>query len=94
MLASKNPDFFFFFYILPLILQKYMVRKKFAKLYIDVRGTRGNVEPATAVGHDGRGLICFQKILIFCLNSDGGKLYMKIVVFDENYNFVVQIFSI
>jgi hypothetical protein len=28
------------------------------------------------------------------MNSDGGKLYMKIVAFDEIYNFVVQSFSI
>jgi hypothetical protein len=28
------------------------------------------------------------------MNSNGGKLYMKIVVFDEIYNFVVQSFSI
>jgi hypothetical protein len=27
------------------------------------------------------------------MNSDGGKLYMKIVAFDELYNFVVQSFS-
>jgi hypothetical protein len=30
----------------------------------------------------------------FCFNSDGCKLYMKIVAFDEIYNFVVQNFSI
>jgi hypothetical protein len=28
------------------------------------------------------------------MNSDGGKLYMKIVAFNEIYNFVVQSFSI
>jgi hypothetical protein len=28
------------------------------------------------------------------MNSDGGKLYMKIVAFDEIYNFVVQIFHL
>jgi hypothetical protein len=27
------------------------------------------------------------------MNSEGGKLYMKIVAFDKIYNFVVQIFS-
>jgi hypothetical protein len=26
------------------------------------------------------------------MNSDGGKLYIKIVAFDEIYNFVVQSF--
>jgi hypothetical protein len=29
---------------------------------------------------------------LFYLNSDGGKLYMKIAAFDEIYNFVVQSF--
>jgi hypothetical protein len=36
----------------------------------------------------------FQKFIIFCLNSYGDKLYMKIVKFNEIYNFVVQSFSI
>jgi hypothetical protein len=57
-----------------------------------VRSARGNVAPATAVGHGSRGLVCFQIFLIFLFNSDGGKLYMKIVAFDEIYNFVVQSF--
>jgi hypothetical protein len=35
------------------------------------------------------GTICFQKNVIFCLNSDEGKLYTKIVPFDEIYKFVV-----
>jgi hypothetical protein len=47
---------------------------------------------ATAVDHGGRGPVCFKKFVIFCLNSDEGKLYMKIVAFDEIYNFVVQSF--
>jgi hypothetical protein len=46
------------------------------------------------MGHGGRGPVSFQKFVIFCLNLDGGKLYMKIVAFDEIYNFVVQSFSI
>jgi hypothetical protein len=50
---------------------------------------RGTVAPATAVGHGGGGLVCFQNFVIFYLNSDGSKLYMKIVAFDEIYNFVV-----
>jgi hypothetical protein len=29
------------------------------------RGARGNVAPATAVGHGGRGLVCFQNFVIF-----------------------------
>jgi hypothetical protein len=29
------------------------------------RGARGTVASATAVGHSGRGLVCFQKIAIF-----------------------------
>jgi hypothetical protein len=33
---------------------------------------------ATAVGHGGRGPVCFQKFVVFCLNSDGCKLYMKL----------------
>jgi hypothetical protein len=36
----------------------------------------------------------FNNLYFFCLNSDGNKLYMKIVTFDEIYNFVVQSFSI
>jgi hypothetical protein len=36
----------------------------------------------------------FLKIVIFCMNSDGDKLYMKFVAFDEIYNFVVQTFFI
>jgi hypothetical protein len=56
-----------------------------------VRGASGIVAPPTVVGHDGKGLVCFQNFLIFfCLNSDGVKLYMKIVAFDDIYNFVVQ----
>jgi hypothetical protein len=46
------------------------------------------VVTATAVGHDGRDPVCFQKFVIF-FNSDGGKLYMKIVALDEIYNFAV-----
>jgi hypothetical protein len=55
---------------------------------------RGTVAPVTAVGHDGRCPVCFKKFVMFCLNSDGVKLYMKIVAFDDIYNFVVQSFSI
>jgi hypothetical protein len=40
------------------------------------------------------GPVCFQNFVIFWLNSNGGKLYMKTVAFDDIYNFVVQIFSI
>jgi hypothetical protein len=46
------------------------------------------------LGHGGRGPISFHKFVFFCLNSDGGKLYMKIVAFDKIYNFVVQSFYI
>jgi hypothetical protein len=59
-----------------------------------VRGASNTVASATAVGHGGRGQVCFQKFYFFCLNSDEGKLYMKIVSFDEIYNFVVQSFAI
>jgi hypothetical protein len=38
------------------------------------------------------GSIRFKKIITFCMNSDGDKLYMKIIAFDEIYNFVVQTF--
>jgi hypothetical protein len=31
----------------------------------DSMSTRGTVEPATVVGHDGRGPLCFQKFVIF-----------------------------
>jgi hypothetical protein len=86
-----------------------MVRKKFAKLYIWRRGgrpqgpnavphggskARDTVAPPTIVSHDGRGPVSFQKFGIVLLESDGGKLYMKIIAFDEIYNFVVQNFSI
>jgi hypothetical protein len=53
---------------------------------------RGTVAPATAVGHDSRSPVCFKKNVIFLFNSDGDKLYMKIVAFVEIYNFVVQFF--
>jgi hypothetical protein len=37
----------------------------------------------------------FLKIsLLFCINSDGDKLYTKLVAFDGICNFVVQIFFI
>jgi hypothetical protein len=44
---------------------------------------------ATAVGVPS----IFKSFYFFCLTSDGGKLYMKIVAFDEIYNFVVKVFS-
>jgi transposase-like protein len=56
--------------------------------------TRGTVATTTTVGHGGRVQSVFKKIIIFCLNLDGGKLYMKIVAFAEIYNFVVQSFSV
>jgi hypothetical protein len=56
-------------------------------------GKRSTVATASAVSHGDRGPVCFQKFVIFCLNSDEGKLYIKIVAFDEIYNFVVQSFS-
>jgi hypothetical protein len=34
----------------------------------------------------------FSNIVTLCMNSDGDKLYMKLVAFDEIYNFVL-IFS-
>jgi hypothetical protein len=48
---------------------------------------------SNAVSHGGKGPVCFQIFYHFNLNSDGGKLYMKIVAFDE-IKFVVQSFSI
>jgi hypothetical protein len=60
--------------------------------YSTVRGC--TVATATPVAHGGRTPIYFQKFVIFCLNSNGGKLYMKIVAFVEIYNFIVQSFSI
>jgi hypothetical protein len=66
---------FFLFYISPLILQKYMVRKKILENYTSsVVGDSGRehmknlqnrtraVQPATAVGHDGRGSVCFKNL--------------------------------
>jgi hypothetical protein len=89
----------FFSFFSPLFCKKYMVFF-FLQNYTSSavgdggRGACGTVMPAIAVGHISRGLVCFQNFLIFCLNSNGGKLYMKIVAFDEIYNFVVQSFSI
>jgi hypothetical protein len=41
------------------------------------------------------GSVCFRKIItFFCMNSNGDTLYMKIIDFDEIYNFVVQTFFI
>jgi hypothetical protein len=48
------------------------------------------VAPPVAVGHSGRGLNLYS----FCLNLDEGKLYNKIVAFNEIYNFVDKNFSI
>jgi hypothetical protein len=58
----------------------------FCKIY----GPQKNLQNYTSsvVGDGGRGPV------YFCLNSDGGKLYIKIVAFDEIYNSVVQSFSI
>jgi hypothetical protein len=50
--------------------------------------------PPAAVSHNGRGPISFQIFLFFCLNSDGVKFYMKIILSDGIYYFVVQSFSI
>jgi hypothetical protein len=63
-----------------------MVCTNFAKLYIYRRGPRQTacgctVATATAVAHGGRGI--FKIVQLFYLNLDGGKLYMKIVAFDE-----------
>jgi hypothetical protein len=100
---------FFLFYIFLSFFQKYMVRKRICKtihltLWGAALGTyrralwryeaHGTVAPPATVGHGGRSPISFQKFVFFCLNSDGGKLYMKIVAFDEIDNFVVQSFSI
>jgi hypothetical protein len=35
-----------------------------------------------------------KKSKLFGMNSDEDKTYMEIVVFDENYNFVVQTFNL
>jgi hypothetical protein len=60
-----------------------MIRKKIRKtIHLQLGGG------AAAVGHGGRGPVCFQKFV------NGGKLYMQIVAFDEIYNFVVQSCSI
>jgi hypothetical protein len=79
--------FSFFTFFFPLFLQKYMICNFF------FCKTKGRRQGPTDVPHGGRGPIFFRKFVIF-LNSDGGKLYMKIVASDEIYNFVVQSFSI
>jgi hypothetical protein len=40
------------------------------------------------------GLNSFSKNCNFFMDSDGDKIYIKIVVFDEIYNFVVKAFFI
>jgi hypothetical protein len=71
---------FSFLHFSLLFSQKYIVRKKFVKLHIyrgggrrqgptavphSVTYPRGTVALAFVVGHDGRGLVCFQKFVIF-----------------------------
>jgi hypothetical protein len=96
MVAPGRREFFFLFYIFfTSVLQIYMVRNFFAKLYIWHRG--GRRKGPTAVPHGVRRRTVqslFKNLYFFCLKSDGDKLYMKIVDFDEIYNFVVQSFSI
>jgi hypothetical protein len=61
-------------------------------------GCRCYSQSPTAVVHDGcsatvpnrggpwrLGSVCFKKSLLFCMNSDGDKLYKKLVAFDEIY---------
>jgi hypothetical protein len=43
------------------------------------------------VAHDGK-VNLFSEIVTFCMDSDGDKLYLKLVAFDEIGNFVVQTF--
>jgi hypothetical protein len=59
-----------------------------------IRGASSIVAPATAMATAVGVQSVFKDFYFFCLNSDGGKFYMKIVAFDEFYNFVVQGFSI
>jgi hypothetical protein len=59
-----------------------------------IRYTRDTVTTANVVGHGGTGPVYFQKFVIFRSNSDEDKLYMKIVVFNNICNFVVQLFFI
>jgi hypothetical protein len=85
----------FFFYISPLSFAKIYDPQKDLQNYTSnvVGGGDRDLPPCpTAVG--ARGPVCFQKIVIFYLNLDEGKLYMKIVTFNEIYNFVVQSFCI
>jgi hypothetical protein len=64
---QQGANFFFFYILSTSILQKYMVHKKFAKLYIWRRG--GRRQGPTAVPHGGRrrgrGPVSFQKFVIF-----------------------------
>jgi hypothetical protein len=55
--------------------------------FVTVPGA-GTVASATAVWR--LKLVRFQIIITFFMNSDGGKLCMKILTFDEIYNFVVR----
>jgi hypothetical protein len=53
--------------------------------------TVSTVASVTAVAHDGK-VNLFSEIVTFCMDSDGDKLYLKLVAFDEIGNFVVQTF--
>jgi hypothetical protein len=99
ILSEFGCRIFIFIYIFPLNFAKIYGQQNFLQNYTSsvvedggrdllpcphsVTYPRGTVAPATAVGHDGRGPVCFKKIVFFCLNSDGAKLYMKVVAFDE-----------
>jgi hypothetical protein len=48
------------------------------------------VASPTVVSHGGRIQFIFKKSQLFCMNSNGDKIYMKTVAFDDIYNFVVQ----
>jgi hypothetical protein len=64
-----------------------MIRPKKLQKYTSIAVGDGGTTLSTL--HSGRGPVCFQNFITFCLNLDGGKLYMKIVAFDEIYNFVL-----
>jgi hypothetical protein len=88
---GANGIFSFFLHFSFLFLKK---PQKIAKLYIWRRG--GRWQGPTTVPHGGRRRreSLFKNLQFICLNSDGDKLYIKIVAFDDTYNFIVQSFFI
>jgi hypothetical protein len=98
--ATRTPctgqlDFFKLFFV---IFEKYMLH--FARPYDMMFGSNCYVtrrlEELQCSNHNivGYCIACrvssFKKSITFCMNSDGNKFYMKIVDFDEIYEFQMK----